>query len=141
MPLFLLSNLIVFLQAARCFISLRVCREISSETANEAERAALAEAVSGLSVVFPHSAAARSDTFELFGCGLHGYVRSEKREEMSHASETRNDLPQAEGGVTGPLALGCSECHREALENSVERVCRLREAKLDLALLRFWDLI
>jgi hypothetical protein len=137
-----ISNMTVFLQAARCFVSLRECREMVGETAHEAERAATSEAISGLAVVFPHSAAGRSDALVLARCWLHGCIRSEGADEPADASGMRNcsfDPQQAGEGGTGPLAQGCSECQREWLEDSVERVCRAREANLDMALLRFWD--
>ena len=102
----------------------------------------MSEAVSGLAVVFPHSAAGRSDAVVLAGCWLHGCIRSAGADEPADASCMRRSSinpPQARQGDTAPSALGCWECRREELEDSVERVCRAREAKLDLALLRFWD--
>lgn len=128
-------------QAARCFVSLRACHESIAETAQSTERAAMSEAVSGLAAVFPHSAAGRSDAVDLAGCWLHGSVRSEGADEQAGASGMRSCglvAQQAREGDAGGLAQGCSECHREALEDCVERVGRAREAKLDLALLHFW---
>jgi hypothetical protein len=136
------SSLIVSLQAASCFVSLRACGEKIQEMANYAERAAMADAIAGLTSIFPHSAAGRSEAPVPLGCLLHGCVRSEAGEELMDESGVEKDRlnpPQAVGGSAEPLGQGCSECNREVLQDSVERMCRLREAKLDLALLRFWD--
>jgi hypothetical protein len=113
-----------------------------AEAAHEAERTAMSEAASDLAVIFPLSAAGRGEALVPVGCWLHGCVRSEGEDGLADASGKRNcsfDQPQAREGGTKPLAQGCAECHREALEDSVERVCRAREANLEVALLRFWN--